>query len=69
MNKLKAHWPAIQIIILVSWFWLFLALIAINVFLNKQLLAERARNDRLEENIKLIEEQLPSGRVILELEK
>ena len=65
MNKLKAHWPAIQIIILVSWFWLFLALIAINVFLNKQLLAERARNDRLEENIKLIEEQLPSGRVIL----
>ena len=67
MNKLKSSWPAIQIIVLVSWFWLFLALIAINIFLNKQLLAERVRNERMENNLKEIEKAYPNSEVILKL--
>ena len=69
MMNFRRHWPGLQLIILVSWFWLSVALIVINVFLNRQLLAERARNDRMQKTISEIEKQLPTGRVILELEK
>jgi len=61
--------PAFKLIVLVSWFWLTLILITINIFLNRQLLAERARNDQMQKNIDEIEKQLPTGRVILELKK
>lgn len=59
----------IYIIFQVSLLWIFLALIVINIFLNKQLISERARNDRMQKTITEIEKQLPSGRVILELQK
>ena len=67
MNNLKNNWPKIELIMIVSWFWVSLIMVFTNVYLYKLVLTERTKNQIMENNIKEIEKAYPNSEVILKL--
>ena len=66
-NKLNKHWPSIRLTMINWLIFAFLSLIVACFFLMRELEMERQKNATMKHNLELIEKQMGSGKVILEL--